>query len=179
MKFRWILLLALLLTACMPDIPETETPTEEIPIETEAPVVTEEPPTTKEPVATEAPLACVELLAPLDLADLPAVGKVTFEWTALEDAEIYLLNFTLPTGDIVTFETDGTTRDRYMEAFSMAGEFEWNVTALNNSEKLCNSDFYVFTKSQKPSKGSGSKGNGENSCVSDGLGGCIGGGGDT
>jgi len=89
----------------------------------------------------------VELLYPENAVEVPAVGKVTFEWTALEGADVYLLTFTLPPDDEVIFETDGTTRDRYMEAFGMAGEFEWNVSALNaDGLELCQSDFFTFTK---------------------------------
>ena len=126
-----------------------------IPLATEEPVLSE----------VEGPLACVELLAPLDLAKLPAVGKVTFEWSEIEGADTYNLNFTLPSGDIVTFETDGTTRDRYMEGFGMAGEFEWNVTALNNGEGICRSDFFTFSKLLMHAKDSTGTNSNESGCV--------------
>lgn len=76
---------------------------------------------------------------------------MTFSWTPMDEAGLYHLNITRPTGNIVTFETDGTTRDRYMEAFGRAGEFQWIVAALNaNGDKICSSDFFTFTKPQTP-----------------------------
>ena len=89
----------------------------------------------------------MELLQPENAIEVPSVGKVTFEWTALDGADSYLQNFTLPSGDIVTFKTDGTTRDRYMEAFVQAGEYRWNVTALAAAgNQMCSSEFFTFTK---------------------------------
>lgn len=151
MKLRRIIFLALLLSACLPVTP---TPMEEATEEsatTEEAVATEERTVTEEPAATEAltepPLRCVELLAPLNLADLPALGKVTFEWSALEGADSYLLIFTLSSGESVAFETDGTTRERYMEAFPQGGAYQWNVAALDaEGETLCDSDFFTFAK---------------------------------
>ena len=55
MKFRWLLLLVLLLFGCMPEIPATEAPKEEVAIETEVSVATEVTAVTEEPIETEAP----------------------------------------------------------------------------------------------------------------------------
>lgn len=148
-------MLTLLLSACMPENPATEAPTEEIAIETKAAVVTEESVAMEEPIeieaptepTTEEPLICVELLTPENAIEVPAVGKVTFEWTALEGADTYLLTFTPPNDEIITFETDDTTRDRYMEAFVQNGEYQWTVTALaGDRNQICSSDFFIFTK---------------------------------
>ncbi|MBT3338722.1 MAG: hypothetical protein HN855_10660 [Anaerolineae bacterium] len=90
---------------------------------------------------------------PLDKADLPAEGKVVFSWTAHDSAESYLLNFIFPDGLTLEFTSDETTKNRYMDGFSMhpaysqSGEHQWNVTALNAAgEELCQSDFFTFTK---------------------------------
>lgn len=116
----------------------TEAPTERPAIE--EPVVTETPVPTEPP--NEAPLVCVELLTPEDSIEIYPIGKVTFSWTPMDEANLYHLNIILPTGASVTFETDGATRDRYMAAFGMAGEFRWNVTALNaDGEEICSSDW--------------------------------------
>lgn len=92
--------------------------------------------------------------------ELPAVGKVTFEWTALEGADSYLLTFNLPSGKSVTLETGATTRDRYMEVFSPGGEYQWNVTALAVEGNLvCSSASHTFTKPENAPQGDGDDGN--------------------
>jgi len=159
MKIRWLLLLVLILSACISDVPETEQQTEspiqtqapeteipvtEEPVETEVPVTTELPPT--EPPPTEEPV-CAKLLTPADGLEVPAVGKVTFSWKPIEGADSYILRFTLPSGNIVEFETDEAAKDRYMEAFEMGGEFEWNVIVYNlNGDEICISESALFTK---------------------------------
>jgi hypothetical protein len=78
------------------------------------------------------------------------VGKVTFSWEPVNGADSYLLQFTLPTGNMVTFATDEVTKDRYMEAFGMNGEFQWNVVAFDVSGKeICASMPSNFTKADK------------------------------
>jgi len=95
----------------------------------------------------------VELLTPLDLADLPPEGKVVFTWTAHPDAKSYSLNFIFPDGLELNFTTSETTKNRYMDGFSMhpaynqSGEHQWNVSALNAAgAEICQSDFFTFTK---------------------------------
>jgi hypothetical protein len=111
------------------------------------------------------------LLTPEDDAELPAVGKVTFKWTALEGADSYLLTFTLPSGETVDFEIDGTTRDRYMEAFAGSGEYQWNVTALAaDGNQICSSDFFAFTTPASPAnapQGDGGSGGSSGGCPPD------------
>ncbi|MBT7188623.1 MAG: hypothetical protein HN916_00370 [Anaerolineae bacterium] len=126
-----------------PESAENDTPAEE---EVAAPEETEE--------KTE---QCLELLTPLDKADLPAEGKVVFSWTAHDSAESYSLNFIFPDGLTLEFATNETTKNRYMDGFSMhpaynqSGEHQWNVTALNAAgEEICQSDFFTFTKPQTP-----------------------------
>ena len=97
--------------------------------------------------------SCIELLTPLDKADLPAEGKVVFSWTAHDSAESYSLNFVFPDGLMLNFATNETTINRYMDGFSMhpaynqSGEHQWNITALNAAgEEICQSEFITFTK---------------------------------
>ncbi|GAB4424084.1 MAG: hypothetical protein Kow002_13640 [Anaerolineales bacterium] len=104
--------------------------------------------------------ACTTLLTPEEGTTLPAVGKVTFSWEPVPGAESYILRFILPNDKIVEFETAKTTLDRYMEAFGMSGEFEWNVIAFDMDEnEICVSERLLFTKPSKPSNGSGGNGN--------------------
>ncbi len=150
--------------------PEIEEPTPEV-VESEpeevAPETEEEPAETSE-ASTEAEEEeleehCLDLLEPLDLADLPPEGKVVFTWTAHPDAESYSLNFVFPDGLELNFTTNETTLNRYMDGFSMhpaytqSGEHQWNVSALNAAgEELCQSDFFTFTK---PATGTSQKNN--------------------
>ncbi len=142
--------------------PEPEPAQADTAPEVEEPAEEPEP----EPTATftPTPIPCVELLTPLDFADLPAEGKVVFTWTAHPDADTYSLNFVFPDGLTLNFLTDETTKNRYMDGFSMhpaynqSGEHQWNVSALNAaSEELCQSDFFTFIK---PASNSGSQGDG-------------------
>jgi len=198
MKFRLLLLFALLFSACTPEIPTTEPPADEIPTQTETPAPSgneepsekpsevQEPPApgkdagtpTETPTPTATPFVCAKLISPENGLELPAVGKVTFAWESIAGAVSYLLNFTLPTGDIVTFETDETNKDRYMEAFGMSGEFEWNVAALNvNKNEVCISETALFTKPAKTNNSNGGNGGSEGGCPPgsspDGIGGCV------
>lgn len=180
-----LVLLSILLVSCAPATPTqedevVEIATEEIvteepvsqPITTEEPVVTEEP--TEAP--TETPIACVTLLSPVDGVEIPPVGKVTFSWTAMDEAGKYVLNIILPTGDTVPFETDQTVYDRYMEAFTFGGEYQWQVVAQRiDGSEICISDIAKFDKSTySPPKNNGSNSDGGNDgggsdCLSDGT----------
>ncbi|MCP4138890.1 MAG: hypothetical protein GY755_01110 [Chloroflexi bacterium] len=170
MKSKFILLttiIILLLSAC--EFPsQTEEPAPEpAPLaEVEVPEVVEPEPeeiapetdeeeAAPEPTATftPTPTPCVELLSPLNLADLPAEGKVVFSWEAHPEADSYSLNFIFPDGLTLEFATNETTKNRYMDGFSMhpaynqSGEHQWNVNALNAAgEELCQSDLFTFTK---------------------------------
>jgi len=179
-KVAILVLLSFLFISCVQEIPTqedevVEVATEEIvteepvsqPLTTEKPVVTEEP--TEAP--TETPIACVTLLSPVNGIEIPPVGKVTFSWTALDEAGKYILNIILPTGDIVPFETSQTIYDRYMEAFTFGGEYQWQVVTQDiNGSEICVSEIAKFDKpAYNPPKESGS---------SDGNDGANGGGGD-
>ena len=76
------------------------------------------------------------------------------------------MKFTLPGGTVVEFETDETTKDRYMESFGVGGEFEWNVIAFDVvGSEICISESALFTK---PSSGNN---NGDGGGGSGGAGG--------
>jgi hypothetical protein len=145
--------ISLLLFSCAPATPTqedevVEIATEEVVIEaptTQEPITTEEPIVTEE--ATETPIACVTLLTPTNGVEIPPVGKVTFSWTAIDEAGKYILNIILPSGDIVLFETDQTFYEQYMEAFSSGGEYQWRVIAQgNDGSEICVSEVAIFDK---------------------------------
>jgi len=108
---------------------------------------------------------CVELLTPENEIEFGESAKVTFSWTAMDDATNYILIITLPSEDIVIFESEETEITRYIEAFTQDGEYQWNLTALNaTGEEICSSDFFTFTKPQTPEnkpQGDGGGGGGE------------------
>ena len=183
MKKNLILLittLMLILSACE----LTPTPTEEsseptatftpIPAQVDVAPEVEEvvPESTATPTftPTPTPLTCAQLLAPENNAELPAEGKVTFSWTQVDDAALYSLNFIFPNELTLSFDTTETSKNRYMEAFSMhpaysqGGEHQWNVTTLNAAgEEICQSDFFTFTKPVlgSPPQSDGNDGDGD------------------
>jgi hypothetical protein len=176
-KITILVIIGILLTSCAPDTATqesevvkdvvTEAPVIEAPLTLE-PVETEEPVATESPieVPTDPPLACVTLLTPINGVDIPPVGKVTFSWTPMDKAGSYLLEIILPSGETVSFETDQTFRDRYMEAFVAGGEYQWRVIALGaDGSEICVSKVSTFDKPtyEKPKDGGGNDGSGESS----------------
>lgn len=184
-KISILAILVILLSSCgaeiaatqeievVTEVPVIETPVTEAPV-TQEPVVTEEPNAT-EPATqalTEHPLVCVMLLEPINKVTLPVVGKVTFSWTSMDDARSYVLNFTLPSGAIASFETDQTFRDRYMEAFVSGGEYQWQVIVQGaNGNEICVSKVSTFDKPayKQPQKQNGVGNDGINDDGGDGL----------
>jgi hypothetical protein len=168
-KITILVIIGILLSSC-----EGATATQEGEVATEAPaieapvtqesVVTEEPVTMELPtespteIPTAPPLACVTLLTPNNGIDIPPVGKVTFSWTPMDEAGNYVLNIILPSGETVSFTTDKTFRDRYMEAFVTGGEYQWQVIAQGtDGSEICVSEVATFDKPayQKPNGGGG------------------------
>jgi len=106
----------------------------------------------------------------------------------MQGAAKYIIEFTLPTGQTVTFEAIETSHTRYLESLTLGGEFFWKVTALNSKEEIiCVSSQFTFTKPAPPPTSKQSHGNGENNngddngtnncppgTIDDGLGGCTG-----
>ncbi len=183
-KVAILVFVSILLFSCAPATPTqedevaeiateeivTEAPTIQEPITTEETIVTEEP--------TETPIACVTLLTPVNGLEIPPVGKVTFSWTAIDEAGKYILNIILPSGDIVPFETDQTYHDQYMEAFSTGGEYQWRVVAQGkDGSEICVSEIVRFKKSAytppQNSINSGGSDDGENGDNGNNGGGCT------
>ena len=170
------IIIGIILTSCIP-----QAAAQEIEVATEAPfievspqesAIPEEPNSTKfetaqehtvtkTAIATESAFTCVSQLTPENGAHLPVTGKVAFAWTAMSEAESYTLHIILPSGQIASFETDQTFRDRYLEAFVSGGEYQWQVTARSSDgNEICTSDFFVFDKPayekyEKPKDGVG------------------------
>jgi len=177
---------SVLLVSCAPDTPTqeyevievaTETPTAEA-IMVQEPAVVEESIATETPTETPTvtPIACVTLLTPINGAEIPPVGKVTFSWTPMDEAGNYVLNIILPSGEIVSFETDQTFRDRYMEAFVAGGEYQWFVIAQDkDGSEICVSKGATFDKPayKKPKIGGSSDGDGNNDGGNAGGSGCT------
>jgi len=108
---------------------------------------TPEPTSTEMQTPTPTEIPCFRLLSPENGAKLPAVGKVTFSWEAMQGAILYKLEITLPSNQSVIFETDKMSRDQYLEAFSMGGKYQWQVSAFDtNSTVICTSEPFVFEK---------------------------------
>lgn len=169
-KFSILVFVSLLIFSCAPVTPTqanevVEIVTEEIVTEapaTQESITTEESIVTEEP--TEAPITCVTLLTPVDGGEIPPVGKVTFSWTVMDEAGKYVLNIILPTGDVVPFETDKSTYDRYMEAFVFGGEYQWQVIAQGiDGNEICVSEIAKFNKSAYQAPQSNNSNNGGNS----------------
>jgi hypothetical protein len=193
-KVAILVFLSILLFSCAPATPTQEDEVMEIATEeivTEEPisqpVVTEEPIVTEEPTETptETPIACVTLLTPVNGVEIPPVGKVTFSWTPMDEAGKYILNIILPTGDVVPFETDRIFYDRYMEAFSVGGEYQWQIIVQSkDGSEICVSEVAKFDKSAyNPPKNNnnngggtgGSTGGGDGGDTCDPISGCDGG----
>jgi hypothetical protein len=174
---------AAFLAACEQVLGITETPPPtSIQVVTEPPTIepaATEPPTvepTEPPVPTESPtpteLPCFKLLTPANGAKLGAVGKVTFSWEEMTGAASYELQVTLPTGQVISFETDKTSRDQYLEALKMAGQFQWQVVAFDStSAVICIAEPFTFEKEKAPAKnndggGGDTAGGGDNATTS-------------
>jgi hypothetical protein len=108
-------------------------------------------------------ISCSRLLSPSDGANIPPVGKQTFLWTSIAEAGSYVQKITLPSGETLSYETNQTLKDFYMEAFIAGGEYKWQIVAQDSDgSEICSSEVYSFEKADKPtaSGGSGSDGGG-------------------
>ena len=129
------------------------------------PEIEEEPEPTPTFTPTPEPLICAQPLTPEDGAELPYEGKVIFSWSEMEGSTEYILEIRLPSGNIVSFESDTTEIARYTEAFEQGGEYQWIVTALNaTGEEFCESTIFTFTKPQLPENKSQGDG-GSDACI--------------
>ena len=99
------------------------------------------------PTFTPTPLVCSQPLTPENGTEFGTSAKVTFSWTAMDTAASYILNITMPSGDVVPFEGEVTEIIRYIEAFTQGGEYKWNVTTLDmGGSQICISASFTFTK---------------------------------
>lgn len=160
-----VIIIAILLISCTPNMPTqqievtsdvrtkislTEVSLTEMPV-TPEPLIRDIPTLTKTPtqVPSKTPPGCMSLLTPLDNAEIPAAGKVTFSWEPMPGASFYVMNIILPSGISFSFETEQTFRDQYIEAFTPGGSYQWNVTAIGSDRKqtkICSSELATFSK---------------------------------
>jgi hypothetical protein len=119
---------------------KTYTPT---PTETNTPTAT--PIETQTPTPTEIP--CFRLLSPENGAKLPAVGKITFSWEAMQGAAHYKIQFTFPSGQVASFDVENTSSTRYIESFLAGGTYIWKVIAFDSSGlEICTAESFTFEK---------------------------------
>ena len=155
-----IVIISILLTSCTPTLPTQEIEgTNSVPtaVSFTETALTPEPVVKVELTATESPTqvpsvtppSCVTLLTPPNGAEIPAIGKVTFSWSPMDEVTLYVLTIILPSSNTVSFETKQTFRDQYMEAFSTGGSYQWKVTAIAQDRKrneICSSELAEFSK---------------------------------
>ena len=160
MRIAVLFIIVVLLTSCTPSMPTQEVEsTNSVPTAvsftetamTQELVVTVEPTATESPtqVPSTTPPSCVTLLTPHNGAEIPAIGKVTFSWSPMDEVTLYVLTIILPSSNTVSFETKQTFRDQYMEAFSTGGSYQWKVTAIAQDRKrneICSSELATFNK---------------------------------
>ena len=124
------------------------------PTNTPTPTATPTPSRTVTPSQTASPTATtltVILTEPLDGADLPKLGRVTFAWQAFPDAVSYRFETLTPSGFWITFDTPNTQMARYIESLPWAGEYAWHVLALDDdAQELARSTDWRYTKPASP-----------------------------
>jgi predicted secreted protein len=90
--------------------------------------------------------AC-KVISPPSGANLENLGKVKFEWEPQPNAVRYVLTFITSNGNTVTFETDETSIEKYIEIFPAEGDYKWDVTAYDESDQqICQSETVTFSK---------------------------------
>lgn len=153
-----VVFIAILFAACTPQVPTQEVEaSKEVSMATSTSEMTMTPEftATLEPSATQTPTvtptqtqsSCMTLLSPANEAQIPAIGKITFAWEAMQGASFYALNIILPSGATVLLETKATSRDQYMEAFPAAGQYQWKVVAQDRKKnEICSSALATFSK---------------------------------
>jgi hypothetical protein len=155
------------LASCMPRPAQTPTPTSS---PTSTNTSTPGPTSTKVPTQTPTPteLPCFRLLTPENGAKLNPAGKITFSWAAMPGVTNYKLEIIFPSGQSVTFETNNTNRDQYLEALSLGGTYQWKVTAFDaNGAVICTAEPFSFEKAAfVPNQNGGGGDGGDNSSSS-------------
>jgi len=106
---------------------------------------TQTPTPTETPSPTEIP--CFRLLTPENGAELPNIGIVIFSWEAMPGAARYQLQFTFPSGQVISFDTESTSEIRYIESFLAGGIYTWHVIAFDeNNVTICIAKPFTFEK---------------------------------
>jgi hypothetical protein len=152
-----IVIVAFLFTSCAPGVPTqaievtAHTPTK-IPftaVPTTAQPATETPTATATPtiVPSQTPPSCLALLTPSDGEEFPAMGRVTFSWSPVNDTTFYALTIMSPSGETVSFETKQPIRALYLEALPAGGTYQWKVIAEDRKRnEICSSELATFSK---------------------------------
>lgn len=161
-------LLGLIITACKKDSnggSDTDTPTSTVtntPTGTATPTSTATSTRTSTATNTPTPTATATAtptetapvfhpLLPLDKAELPQIGRVTFEWTTFDGASFYRLVIKAPNGVESLFETEFTDYTFYIESLPWGGQYNWWVLALDADRKPLNETIrFTFTKPEAP-----------------------------
>ncbi len=91
--------------------------------------------------------ACFEITEPL-ASSQQHQGKVKFAWESLPGAEKYIVTFTDANGNVVAFETNDTSIEKYVEGFIPgAGDYSWAVTAYGeDGSEICKTETETFSK---------------------------------
>ena len=163
LKLTLTSLTATFLTACgrALGIPATSSPTlTPTSTDTPQPTATNAPTSTPTDTPSPTPIPCFKLLTPENGTTLPAIGKVTFSWEAMPGATRYQLQITLPSGQVVPFDVEGTSNTRYLESFLTAGIYQWLVIAFDSSGVvICKADPFTFEKEKAPVQNDNGGGN--------------------
>jgi hypothetical protein len=110
---------------------------------------------TPEPTATleqalppsDASDACFQILQPASGSGLPQQGQVTFEWTAQNGAENYVITFIDQNGNHATIGVNGTSLSQYIEVLPNGGSYQWFVTAYGeDASEICSTTSNSFSK---------------------------------
>jgi len=140
---------------------------------TPLPTETNTPAETATPTETPTEIPCFRLLSPENNAKLSTIGKIIFSWEAMQGATTYKLEIVFPSMQSIFFESNSTSRDQYIEAFSMGGKYQWKVTAFDvNGMEICTAESFTFEKpeykppSQNNNGGDGSGADGSGSSAS-------------
>jgi len=86
----------------------------------------------------------------------------------MQGAIHYQLQFTLPSGQVVSFDVESTSSTRYIESFLTGGLYTWQVIALDdNNTVICIAEPFTFEKPaytppQNNGGGNGNDGSGSN-----------------
>jgi hypothetical protein len=138
-----------LLAACAKIFHLTSNPLVLAPSNTNTPKPTKTRTQTSNPPKTTTPteIPCFHLLSPVNGAELQTTGKVTFSWEPMPEAAKYRLEIILPTNQPLVFETEKTSRDQYLDALRLGGEYHWQVTAIDVAgSNICTIGLFIFEK---------------------------------